>query len=72
MYRLLIYDVVNSYKLDEYIKYGIRTTTSKVTEGLSGYPTGEWPMKKINGTYYDMSGFCKQKSKLTAKIRTFS
>jgi hypothetical protein len=53
--------------LHKNVQHGIRSATGEITESLSGYPTGEWPMKEINNSYYDMSGYPKQVFKIDHK-----
>ncbi len=62
---------INSNELDNNIKNGISSATCQVAKCLGRYPPGKRLMKKINDTYYDMSGVFQQKIKLAAKLSCF-
>jgi hypothetical protein len=55
--------MIKGDRLNNNIEHGIRPAAGKVPEGLRRYQTGKRPVAKINDTYYDMSGCCKQSEK---------
>ena len=63
VYRQPVQYMIECDRLNNNIEHGIRPAAGKVPEGLRRYPTGKRPVAKINDTYYDMSGCCKQYEK---------
>ncbi len=63
VYRQPVQYMIKGDRLNNNIEHGIRPAAGKVPEGLRRYPTGKRPVAKINDTYYDMSGCCKQSEK---------
>lgn len=55
MNSLLVQYVIVAEPVDDDIEHGIRTTASKVAEGLLIDPSRKWRMEEINETQYDTS-----------------